>query len=309
MILLKSGEVLTLCGTYAGDICRARLALVPQKQGDRIIGGRFYRKIEVETYGPIEGCQRVLDLPGEEHYLVDMSLIEQIFPAKSAFRNMNAAEGSLCLALADELYNHCGIDREIHGAGGSSALGCRLTTSDFDWIIYAPAKADSVQRFLAQSPDFFPCWTFSGDYMLKKYEGITTLTPDDLVELFERKKNDLKYFRYKQRLFSLDYVALDFLADRFLEEHRSGKVETVIGTLTDGEAGRITPKVLTIQLPSGIRQSVLSWLFLYTGAFSTGDLLEVRGEVGRIRDQPFLFVDRKQHFIKLVKPHPTTRNS
>src|SRR2546426_6740953 len=79
LIRTLSGELLSVCGTFQGALCRARLTFIPCSRGDRTVDGIRYRKVTYKRYGVVANCQKVLDLPGEEHFLVHRSNIDKLF--------------------------------------------------------------------------------------------------------------------------------------------------------------------------------------------------------------------------------------
>ncbi len=60
------------------------------------------------------------------------------------------------------------------------------------------------------------------------------------------------------------------------------------------------PKILTIKTTDGSIHQVLSWMFLHTGAFHDGDIVEVFGEIAIASKQTIVMLNRKEHYIKLA---------
>jgi predicted nucleotidyltransferase len=269
--------------------------------GDRIVDGRRYRKVAYERYGAVKGCDKISDLPSEEHYLVHRSKIEKVFAAKMAFSKLTERERKFCFELIVRFEEHCGIPRDRHGLGGSSALGCRTGKSDFDWIIYDDEAVEKVLGYMRRSPEYFPCWTFSEEHIRKKYALITDLPMPEVLHLFALKRSRMKYFRYRDQLVSLSFVSAQKPADQFLSEIRSGTLDLCTGVVVDAKSIHGVPQILPIRTNRNNRvEKVLSWLFLYSGAFQNGDSVEVLGERVAIANEHFIIVDRKQHYIRLL---------
>jgi len=297
LIRLRSGEILTVYGTYEGNVCRARLTFIADPNGDRRIKGEIYRKVTVNQHGEIPNCEKVLDLPGEEHYLVARSEIESIFPARDGFLSLTREEDDICKSLINLLQEECQIDPTAHGLGGSSALGCRKERSDFDWVLYDDTAVGRLEEYIQQSKILDKVWPFTAEYAVSKYKGITTLSKADILTLFRKKR---KYFGYRGRAFSVSVVSRTFFADKLLRLILTGEIDRFSGTIINGTTSHFMPRILAVRTPEGRIVEVLSWLFLYSGAFHDGDVVEVVGAVADVKARRFIAITRREHYIRIA---------
>src|SRR2546425_1186268 len=86
------------------------------------------------------------------------------FGRSTAFDNLRDSERLVCTELIERLHVHCGVRRDAHGLFGSSALGCRIANSDFDWIIYDLEAINSVSTHVDESPEFVRGYSFTWEY-------------------------------------------------------------------------------------------------------------------------------------------------
>ncbi len=192
LIQLATGEILSSCGTYEGDQCRARVTFIPDGRGDRSVANRRYTKITYNHHGDIPNCTKLLDLPGEEHYLIPHSEIVAVFRPSEGFRKLVPEDMNVCNLLINMLETECQIAPEAQGLAGSSALGCRTHSSDFDWVVYDGSAVERVERFIESCPQFESEWPFTTTHVISKYRQVTSLPPTDVLALFARKR---KYFQ------------------------------------------------------------------------------------------------------------------
>ena len=86
-IMLHTGEILSIVGSYKGQYCRARLSFIPLNVAKKSVIRSSYKKINYETGLNIPGCKKLLDLPGEQHFFIKREQIIKIFSTRQAFIN------------------------------------------------------------------------------------------------------------------------------------------------------------------------------------------------------------------------------
>lgn len=212
MIEVRSGEILSLCGSFRGPWYRARLTFYPCAGSARLIEGKPYRKATYETGYLILGCEKILDLPGEQHFLVHHSQIARLHRAARAFEGLCDASFNECRLFMDILHRSCDLDVSQHGLTGSGALHSILPTSDFDWVIYHRDPA-LVKACVISSKDFKRELTFEMAHAYRKYGVFTGLSQTNLDLLFADR---WKYFRFRNLHISVNFVDHLMQADDFL---------------------------------------------------------------------------------------------
>ena len=293
LIELKSGEILSVVGTFRGEECRARLTFVPNPAGRYIIKGRPYQKISFESYGALPGCSNLLELPGEEHYLVQYDRIRRVYRVRRGFGHLTSRERKRCDDLRALLARACGIKRSEHGLGGGSVLGARRYDSDFDWVIYRRLW-NEVRSLVTSDPSFTPQFTFSLDYIRRKYLRITILKWRDVFSLFEER---WKFVRFKKLSISFNFVDPSFFADDFLKGGKVGRGRHITETVIDADGCYVVPRIITVSSRRHEVQ-VFTWLWLYNGAFQNGDVVEVKGASFECGGKEYLLVEQYDHYIR-----------
>ena len=294
-IQLSTGEILTLYGNFDGPWYRARLSFYPDASAQRRIHGRPYQKVRYETGYTIPACEKLLNLPGEQHFLVHVTQIENVYHASDAFTHLTADMQYRCNRFIAFINEHCHCDRAAHGLTGSGALQCLLPTSDFDWVLYHdnPAKVAACVRASAECT---PELTFAMEHVYQKYRVFQGLRQCDLDVLFA---NRWKYFRYQGLCISLSVVDPAIKADEYCCPYERAERVTLKGEVIEGTGSYHTPHCIPIRC-NGEDQTVFSWLFLYSGAFTTGDRVEVTGRRCTVHGQQYILVEEPQDYIRKI---------
>jgi predicted nucleotidyltransferase len=294
MIQIQSGEILSVVGNYDGPQVRARLTFYPSSQGDRLINGITYRKVRIERGHVIPGCVKVLASPGEEHFILDRSLITTVYPASQGFQHLTPAEEATCNDLKDLFYAYCQVNSNNHGLTGSSAMGIRQPSSDFDWVIYQRAHTE-VKQFVTQDQRFTREMTFDMSLIYDKYRDFSGFTKADLDKLYSRR---WKYFHYGMLHVSVSFVNPALKADPLLVSFYGHPVK-LTGTILNADGCYYTPRSILIE-SNGNKYEVASWLFMNSGAFEDGDPVEVVGRSCYVGTQEFIMVETPDDFIRIL---------
>ncbi len=296
LITLSSGEVLSLCGTFVGPICRARLAFYPDRDSTRFIGGEPYAKVHYETGYQIAACEKVLDLPGEQHFLVHRSNIARIYKASEAFELLPLETFNKCQRLRGLLYDACQVSLSDHGLTGSGALQCMLPNSDLDWIVYR-RDPTSVEAIINSSGRFKHDLLNNAAHtahILAKYSSFSGLPPTELLALYRTK---WKFFTFEGLNISMNFVDPERSADRFLRSPPARiRVTTQVTVLNSADCFHM-PYIISIA-GTGVASRIFSWLWLYNGAFETGQMIEVSGSLCNIDGGPCILVEGYQDYIR-----------
>lgn len=293
MVVVPSGEILTLYGNFSGPLYRTRLSFYPSKDPARLIDGRPYAKAAYETGYQIPGCKKVLDLPGEQHFHVHQSQIVSVYRAANAFDGLSSENLRECRELIDLFSDKCSIGKSQHGLAGSGALHSMLPASDFDWVIYKKDPV-SVKSLVTSSNQFEYELTFTMAHVYKKYQFLTGLDSKRLDALFEDR---WKYVRYKNLSLSFSFVDPSVRADGFLWPDYIGDRVTVQATVTNSIGCYHSPRIIPVE-NSGMKYKIFTWLFLYNGAFKDGDDVEVSGRICRYGKKEYILVESPSDYIR-----------
>lgn len=294
-IQLYSGEILTLYGNFDGPWYRARLSFYPDAHGQRSIFGKPYQKVKYETGYAIRECQKLLDLPGEQHFLVHVTQVARAHFASDAFTHLTPDVQYRCDRFISYVNEYCHCDKSAHGLTGSGALHCLLPTSDFDWVLYTDNPAQ-VEACVRASNDCTPELTFSMEHVYQKYKVFHGLLQCDLDTLFAHR---WKYFRYHDLCISLSVVDPSMKADVYCCQYERAERVTLQGEVVDSSGSYHTPHCIPIRC-NGEDYTVLSWLFLYSGAFTTGDAVVVSGSRCTVQGQEYILVEETQDYIRKI---------
>ncbi len=295
MVTLRSGEILSLCGNFNGPWYRARLTFYPHPKSTRIIQRKPYQKVSFETGYMILGCTKLLDLPGEQHFLVHQSQIDRVHRASRAFEGLSGDNLEQCQILIKTLDEICGLGEDQHGLTGSGALHNILPTSDFDWIIYSH-NPTPVEAYVISSEKFERELTFPMTYAYTKYAVFNGLARTDIDALF---KDRWKYFRFRDLRISVSFVDPSMRVDNFLNTPVLGDRVLLEGVVTDGVGCYHMPRIIPLN-GVGKNYQVLTWLFLYNGAFRTGDVVQVAGKTCVINRKEYILVESAEDYIRKV---------
>ena len=293
MLEVRSGEILSLCGSFRGPWYRARLAFYPRAESRRLIEGRPYQKTTYETGYSILGCEKILDLPGEQHFLVHHSQITRLHKAARAFEGLGDTSFNELRLFMDILHRSCNLDIGQHGLAGSGALHSILPTSDFDWVIYH-RDPTLVKACVISSKDFKHELTFEMKHAYRKYRIFTGLSQADLNLLFVDR---WKYFRFRDLHISMNFVDPLMQADDFLGVPELGERATLEGTVVDAIGCYHVPRIIPLRCEGGYC-TVLTWLFLYNGALADGDVVQVSGRKIILNGSEYLLVESPQDYIR-----------
>jgi predicted nucleotidyltransferase len=293
MVVVRSGEILTLYGNFDGPWYRVRLSFYPNKESTRLVEGRPYTKVTYETGYYIPGCQKVLDLPGEQHFEIHQSQIVKVYRALKAFDGLSRENLRQCLDLIDFLFVNCNLEKTRNGLTGSGALHGISPTSDFDWVIYErdPAR---VKSCIVSSDHFKRELTFTMAHVYRKYQFLVGLNQKRLDALFTER---WKYVRYQNLALSFSFVDPSARADGFFRPDYTGDQIIVRATVTDCAGCYHSPRIIPVVSSRG-EHKVLTWLFLYSGAFKDGDTIEVSGRVCRYSEVEYILVESPTDYIR-----------
>ncbi len=294
MLKLESGEILTLCGNFDGSWCRARLSFIPDTQTTRLIGGIPYKKVDYETGYQLPKYKKLLDLPGEQHFLVHRRQITKIYRASEAFTGLSPKNSRQCQLFIDLLYKVCQLNKDRHGLTGGGALHNILPTSDFDWVIYNRDPAPIEKFVLSNTGSFKRELTFDMEHAYKKYRVFKGLNRERIDSLF---KNRWKYFRFQKLRISLSFTDPLRRVDDFLGPFKLRKRVTFKGVVTDGIGCYHMPYVIPLRC-NGSDHLALTWLFLYNGAFRKGDAVEISGRECIVKEEKYVLVEGLRDYIR-----------
>lgn len=292
-IQLQTGEILTICGNYEGQLLRARLSFYPDIQGDKLIDHRLYQKVRYESNFLIPKCEKVLNLPGEQHYLVHCSQVARVYRAKDAFVALPDEYATRCKQFINYLYAACQYDKGAHGLTGSGALGCLQPMSDFDWVLYSQDPTQ-VEVCVRSSAECNPEFTFAMEHVYRKYSTFRGLCKEDLDVLFAHR---WRYFRYKEIRISINIVDPTKKADLYSRQYDKGSRTVIRGEVINGFGCYHFPYIIPVRCNGEICY-VLSWLFLYNGAFAAGNSVEVSGRVCTVQGQRYILVEEHDDYIR-----------
>lgn len=252
-----------------------------------------YQKVTYETGFLIPNCEKLLDLPGEQHFLIHRSQIAEIYRASNAFGGLSKKSYRQCQLLIDLLHSFCNLGKDQHGLAGSGALHSMLSTSDFDWIVYGWMPF-SVEVCVATLDDFTHELTFDLAHVYRKYRVFGGLSRKDLRVLFEDR---WKYFRFRNLHISINFVDPLMRADDFLSSFRLGRRVISRGMVADGVSSYYMPYVIPVSCDKKDRL-LFSWLFLYNGAFQRGDMVEFSGRECTLRGTQYVLIETPQDYIR-----------
>lgn len=294
LVKTGSGEIFSLCGNYDGPDLRARLSYYPDANGPIIIDGIAYRKAKYEIGYHINELPKLLDLPGEQHYLLNRSKIAKTYRASNAFQRLSSEDSVFCESFINRLQEFCQIDKNAHGITGGSLLHERLPSSDFDWVTYI-RDPSGIESLVKSDHNFQKELTFSMDHVHKKYSIFSNLNRTDIDTLFA---NRWKYFRYKNHLVSINLVDPNMRADDLLSSSIDyGDRVKIQGSIPDVTGSYHVPRLIPIEKDKE-NVVILTWLFLYNGAFSRGDNVEIGGRECQIDNQKFILVETPDDYIR-----------
>jgi len=293
MIELESGDILSLCGNFNGPWYRGRLSLYPRAGATRIIKGVPYRKVSYETGYQIPALRKLLDLPGEQHFLVHRTQITRIYKASGAFSGLSDENSEKCQLFIDFLYDSCRLGKNRHGLTGSGALRSILPTSDFDWIVYS-RDPNPVEACILSNDIFKRELTFNMEHVYRKYAVFTKLSHKDLDALFSDR---WKYFWFQGIHVSMSFVDPTLRADNLLGSFRLGDRVTLQGVIIDSVGCYHMPHIIPVDCGSK-NYLIFTWLFLYNGAFKTGNAIEFSGRECVAGDEKYILVEEPQDYIR-----------
>jgi len=290
LIKVRSGEILTLNGNFDRSYCRATLSFYPSQSGNRSIDGIRYQKVTYEIGYQILQLKKLLDLPGQQHFLVSRVNILKVYNATNAFSHLSSDEKKECKQFINLLFNSCHLDKSAHGLTGSSALQCRVPTSDFDWVLYTH-DLNSVQASVAS---FLKSFTFDIEHAYRKYAIFTGLHKEDIDSLF---KIRWRYFLFGNLHISINFVDSNMRADNLFDTRECGEQIILRGAVTDCRGCYYSPYIIPIT-SEGKSYTILTWIYLYNGAFSTGDIVDISGRKCIIQDQEYIVVEKPSDYIR-----------
>lgn len=295
LVKLKSGEVLSVVGNYKGSTFRGRLTYYPNPEGTLYIDGLRYSKIRTEIDYSLP-YSKVLNLPGEQHYIIVWDDVSKIYYPRNGFDHLSPHDLALYREFCQLLINHCNLRMQDFGLAGSSAINARRGSSDFDLVIYT-REVGEVKNYVVDNKDFIPELTFDLNLVSEKYSVFNNFSTQELHKLFLRR---WKYINYKGLHISISFVDPNSLADQFLSLENIGTEELVKGKVVDEHGSSFSPRIITVEdTKTGRYFDILSWLFLYNGAFQQGDVIESRGQNSRVDKQEFILVESPDTYIKV----------
>lgn len=296
--MIETGEIFMTYGNYRDDICRARLSYIPCQGGDKTILGKPYEKIRVQCNTEIKDLEKVMNAPGEEHFLIPKEKIVHFFSPQNAYKNLNEIERSLFDRIVATL-NPNGEYIVSHGLTGSSVLNNRRPGSDFDWIIYGDmSDFEHIFRNITDSHKFVKKMFDAMPYIYERYRVYEGMTPYDLLKLY---KNKWKFVSFEGMDISFFFTDRKFFCDKFLRLNRCGNLVSARGTVVSNPGFcSCNPKLVELNTDQHGIVRVISWMHLYSGAFLTGDNIEVVGELCKLDGQDIILVQESSHYIKLA---------
>lgn len=286
LIMVRSGEILTINGNFDGEYCRATLSLFPSSMGNRLIDGRVYKKATYELGYKIPYVRKILDLPGQQQFLVDRNSIVRVYSARRAFDSLSFQDKIRTRLFMDYL----GLDYNFHGLTGSSASGCRLSDSDFDWVLYTN-QLWSVKQSVVDVPRML---TFDMQHAYRKYHVFEVLSKQDIDLIFG---NKWKYLWFCGLHISVNFVDMAVRADHLCDTDNCRDRLVLRGRVIDGKGSYYSPYVIPFE-SDGQTYQILTWLYLYNGAFASGDLIELSARIGSFGGQEYLVVERPPDYIR-----------
>lgn len=295
MFRIGTGDIVTSYGNYVGDLYRCRLSFYPDDSGNVVIAGNRYRKVMYETGYTIAGIDKVLDLPGEQHFLLHYSNVRERFDPRKAFDLESCPHKSVCLAFKELMLERCRLPLDAHGLTGSGMLGCAHGDSDLDWVVYAP-YSPAFKGGVMDSGHCTSALTFLMSHALRKYSVFTGFEPHQLSALFSDR---WKYFSFQNVPISLNFVDEKMLADDFLKPPRYIRRETTRAHVVDETGAYQFPRIVKLSR-AGERFAAFSWLFMYAGAFRKGDYLEVSGTIVQQGSVEYLLVESPNDYIRNI---------
>jgi predicted nucleotidyltransferase len=294
LIRLRSGEILSVVGNFVGPMLRGRIAYLPDNEGDREIAGRRYTKATYETGHLLICGHRVLNLPGEQHFLVPRERVAAWYPAYGAFEYVPPEYQAECTDLIARLARDCDIAPEDNGLTGSGALRSIRLESDFDWVVYQ-RDPSRLRQYVTSRPDIFvPELTFSLAHIARKYDILRGITIPHRLRLFSER---WKYYRYGSLRISVSFVDPAETVDHLLNPRTLHGDVRMTAQVIDGPSSYHMPFRIPVVAESGFYQ-LLTWQFLYNGAFEAGDIVEVSGEECMVGGEKYVLVERPSHFIR-----------
>lgn len=293
LLQVQSGEILTVCGNYDGSWLRTRLSFYPSTRTTRLIAGRLYQKVAYEQGYAIPECEKVLDLPGEQHFIVNRGQIVQVYRAVDAFDILPEKIHQQCRHFVEFLFESCKFDPKAHGLTGSSALGCLQHGSDIDWILYTQDPS-AVIRCIRNSNECKPARTFTMEHVYRKYGVFTSLTRKDLDKLFG---NRWKYINFQGLPISVSIVDPNVRSDNFLKPYIINEVVSMEGEIISTTGAYQMPQIIPV-VSGGVNYTLLTWQFLYNGAFSQGDRVAFSGRACTVHKKPYILIEQTDDYIR-----------
>ncbi len=293
MIKLDSGEILSLCGTFDGPWYRTRLSFYPKVKSTRFIEEIPYQKVGYETGYRIPACTKLLDLPGEQHFLVHRAQIIKIYKASEAFAGLSSKNFQQCQLFIDLLYDYCCLSKDRHGLTGSGALHNIQPNSDFDWVVY-DHESSLVEAYILSNDNFKRELTFEMKHVYRKYAVFAGLSRKAISGLF---KDRWRYFRFQDLRISMGFIDPTMRADVFLSPSEPGKQIVIQGVVTDGIGCYHMPYIIPLNC-DGKDYLALTWLFLYNSAFKKGDIVELSGREYAVKGERYILVERSRDYIR-----------
>jgi len=302
MVRVSSGEILTVYGNYDGPWFRARLSFYRSATGSSKIDGLVYEKVKYDVGYHLGGYEKLLDLPGEQHFRIHRSRVEHVYRPPESIEGLPHEYRKTCGSLIEFLWRSCGIGKERHGLAGSAALHCIRRDSDLDWVIYEPYSA-CVKSTIVENPMFVPTLTFTMAHAYRKCSVFKGLKQEHLDALIEDR---WKYFRYGGAPISLNFVDTAPRADPFLRVPTCGKRFVARARVIECSGSYDMPKLFPVECDGRVLH-VLTWLFMYNGAFQNDDMVEIAGSVVEIGGQEYILVESTNDYIRNISAEERKR--
>ncbi len=268
----------------------------PAFSGPIRIGDRRFRKTSTEFGRRIAGLPKLLDLPGEEHFLVPRSRVIAHYPGIAAMSQLSADELADLRGFVELLEATKGVPASAHGLTGSLALRSRLPASDYDWVLY-DTDPSTVRGLIERLADIRPVRPFSKEFLERKYLSVSGLSARELAQLFGRRWT---YFYWGQRLLSLSFVSTSDCCDELLNLREYTRRAVVRGVVRGAGGSHFMPRRFEI-LADQRSHRILTWLFLYKGALEEGDTVEVIGHWASSGGEKFLVIGRPGEHMRLLR--------
>ena len=290
LIQIKSGEIFTLNGNFDGQYCRATLSFYPRPVGDRLVGKFKYQKVTYETSYKVSEAHKCLDLPGQQQFILNRNKIVRLHKASDSFLFLEEDKKNQCRQFMSCLSGTNRFNSQFHGLTGSSALKCRLPTSDFDWVLYRP-QPNLIRKNVSQLQKVF---TFDFAHAYQKYAIFSNLLKLDINNLFETR---WKYVLFQSLNISLNFVDPNWRADKLINTSLPGQQIVLTGKVLKACGCYYLP--YTIKIKNNKKNyTILSWIYLYNGAFADGELIEVSGKKCLLGGQEYIVVENPQDYIR-----------